>query len=134
MHSRQHGAMSAPAGQHLIARKTSWTDGEVVTVLIGVALELAALHAVGQTYGSLHPVHVGVDSRGRPHLRRVEATCEWSEADDVRAVVRLGWSLSSPGRLQGMLTSCARSDVQTIDALTAWLLRVCAPERIRLDA
>jgi len=117
-----------------MARSSPLTDGEVVTVLVGIALELAALHAAGKTYGSLHPVHVSVDGSGRPHLERVESTTAWSEGDDVTAVLRLGCSLSTVGgSLHRNLLACSRGDIQTVDALLHLLLQAGTPERIRRD-
>jgi hypothetical protein len=126
--------MSKPDGgkRPLMARSSPLSDGEVVTLLIGLALELAALHAAGKTYGSLHPVHVSVDARGRPHVERVESTNAWSEADDVMAVLRLGCSLSSiGGSLHQALVARSRVGSQTIEALLHFLLEAGTPKPIR---
>lgn len=64
-------------------------DGQLVTLLVGLGLELQQLHAIGRAYGPIHPAHVTVDSSGRPRLADVAAPPGWTPHDDWAALLRL---------------------------------------------
>ncbi|MEO8107562.1 MAG: hypothetical protein ABI720_09600 [Actinomycetes bacterium] len=70
--------------------RVSLDDGQVVTLLVGLGLELVHLHHGDRAYGPLHPAHVRVDGHGRPHLADVPSPPGWTAHDDWVALLRLG--------------------------------------------
>lgn len=70
-------------------------DGQVVTLLVGIGLELVQRHRQGHPYGPLHPAHVSVDSCGRPQLAKVLCPPGWTSHDDWVGLIRLGRHLGS---------------------------------------
>jgi hypothetical protein len=66
------------------------SDGQVVTLLVGIALELLPLHESGHAYGPIHPAHVRLDATGRPQLVDVVAPPGWTPHDDWVSLLRLG--------------------------------------------
>lgn len=85
------------------------TDGQVVTLLVGLGLQLAVLHRRGQFYGSLHPAHVECSSHGRPMLRLMAQPDGQSVRDDVLALLRLGAALGGAG---GVVAKACRERVR----------------------
>jgi hypothetical protein len=76
---------------------TSWsvrgpglTDGQVVTLVGGLGLELLRRHAAGNPYGPIHPAHVRLDEVRRPRLVPVPAPAGWTTHDDWVSLLRLG--------------------------------------------
>ncbi|MFZ0324837.1 MAG: hypothetical protein WAN48_12005 [Actinomycetes bacterium] len=83
---------------HLMSTE-ALTRGQRRTVLVGVALAVAALHRRGELAGPVHLTHVQVDAFGRPRLRAAPPPSGWSAADDVTAVRRLARSLGCPAEV-----------------------------------
>lgn len=72
------------------------SDGQGVTLLVGLGLELAVCHRRGECHGALHPAHFVIDACGRPRLRPMTANVGVSVAEDVMALLRLGVAVSEP--------------------------------------
>jgi hypothetical protein len=64
--------------------------GEVVTLLVGVGLDLQRRHDAGRVFGPVHPAHVRVDAHGRPQLASVEPPADWTPHDDWVGLLRFG--------------------------------------------
>lgn len=129
--SRHHVAMSVPLTR--VAGMTRLSDGQIVTLLVGVSMALSDMHAKGRCHGSLHPVHVELDHDGRPLLRSAQAPDGWTSQDDVLAVLRLGTSLCSEGgNLAESLRGYARDHLGTeglsVRAILPWLLKLAPPK------
>jgi hypothetical protein len=76
---------------------TSWavradglTDGQVVTLVVGLGIELLRCHEAERPYGPIHPTHVRLDAARRPRLVDVPETPGWTTRDDWAALLRLG--------------------------------------------
>lgn len=101
------------------------SDGQLVTLLVGIGLELLPLHEAGHAYGPIHPAHVIVDTTGRPGLADVARPPGWAPHDDWVALLRLGRHLgaSTLGReLSWETASC----LEGVDLLQ-WLMRWSTP-------
>ena len=104
------------------------TDGQLVTLLVGIGLTLIEVHATRRCHGSLHPFHVELDERGRPMLRPSHAPDGWAQRDDVLAVLRLGTSLVRPdGSMATQLRAYASDGELSLDQVMPWLLRLAEP-------
>lgn len=107
------------------------TDGQLVTLLVGVALELLTLHESGDAYGPIHPAHVRLDATGRPQLVDVVAPPGWTPHDDWVALLRLGRYLGASDRA-GVLSWKSVGGIEGVELLQ-WLMRWSAPEPLPLD-
>jgi len=104
------------------------TDGQLVTLLVGIGLTLIEVHAAGKCHGSLHPFHVELDERGRPMLRPSDAPDGWAQRDDVLAVLRLGTALARPeGSMATELRAYASGGELALDHVVPWLLDLADP-------
>ena len=103
---------------------TRWrlTDGQVVTLLVGVGLELIRLHASGGPFGPIHPAHLQLDSTGRPELQLVDATTGWTPHDDWAALLRLGRVMGCSERSSTLSihTAGRREGVELLRWLVEW--------------
>ena len=97
-------------------------DGQVVTLLVGLGLELLQLHQEGRAYGPVHPAHVRVDDGGRPHLAGVQPPPGWTAHDDWVALLRLGRHLGASAKAQRLSweTAGRREDVDLLRWLLDW--------------
>ncbi|MFL6179677.1 MAG: hypothetical protein ACJ74E_07495 [Actinomycetes bacterium] len=66
------------------------TRGQVVTLLVGIGVDLRRRHAAGTAFGPVHPSHVTVDDAGRPSLRDAVAPPGWTPHDDWVGLLRFG--------------------------------------------
>jgi hypothetical protein len=118
--------MTATLGE-LVAAQGPLTTGQVVTVGVQIARELAMLHAAGHVYArvSADEIRIGVD--GRPSL--APATSGGGEpADDVEALARLlREAAGSNAGLALLRVLGASTDAVT---LARDLYAVCAPEPV----
>src|SRR3954447_23711208 len=72
----------------LLMRSGSLTSGQVVTVGVAIARELARLHAAGHVYAGVSAEAIAIEEDGRPTL--MAATSGGGEpADDLRALVQM---------------------------------------------
>src|SRR5689334_1542840 len=109
----------------LLARQGSLTTGQVVTVGVQVARELAVLHAAGHVYAGVSADTVQLSADGRPSLAR-ETSGGGEPADDVEALVRvLREAAGSNAGLALLRVLGASTDAVT---LARDLYAVCAPE------
>jgi hypothetical protein len=97
-------------------------DGQVVTLLVGVGLELVQRHRQGRAYGPLHPAHVSVDGRGRPRLAEVLCPPGWTPHDDWVGLIRLGRHLGHSATAQALTWESAgrREGVDLLRWLLGW--------------
>ena len=104
------------------------SDGQIVTLLVGLGLDLAVLHTEGRPFGPIHPAHVQVDESGRPHLRLVVAPGEWTPHDDWVALLRLGRVMGCSERSSALSihTAGRRGGVE----LLRWLVEWAEPEAL----
>lgn len=121
-------------------RSDRWPDGELVTLLVGVGLELAELHRAGRSHGALHPVHIECDSSGRPRLRPMGRSAGDGPQGDVLALLRLGAALGGEG---SRVAAACRTDLyerrqavchRSLQEVVSWLLTLAAArplERLR---
>ncbi|MBO0830129.1 MAG: hypothetical protein J2P24_20335, partial [Streptosporangiales bacterium] len=65
--------MTANRLDELLATRGRLLPGEVVTVVAGVAAELARLHAARRAHGAVDAAAVTVDPSGRPRLHGVRS-------------------------------------------------------------
>jgi hypothetical protein len=77
-----------------LLRTRALTLAQRRTVVIGVALQVAASHACREVVGPLHPGLVLVPPSGQPRLRTVEAPGGWSTQDDLVSIRRLARALT----------------------------------------
>ncbi len=104
------------------------TDGQLVTLLVGIGLTLVDVHSAGKCHGNMHPVHVELDKHGRPMLRASSAPEGWARRDDVLAMLRLGTSLArQDGSIGAALRGYAASGELALDQVVPWLLRLAEP-------
>ena len=98
------------------------SDGQVVTLMVGVGLELARLHTQGRPFGPIHPAHLKVDDIGRPRLRLVGPPAGWTPHDDWAALLRLGRVLGSSERssVLSLNTAGRREGVDLLRWLVLW--------------
>jgi hypothetical protein len=106
---------------------TSWgvrgpglTDGQVVTLIGGLGLDLLRRHAGGTAYGPIHPTHIRLDEARRPWLVPVPPPAAWTPHDDWVSLLRLG-------RLMGRGTWASTLTWQSVGRrsgreLLVWLL------------
>lgn len=106
------------------------SDGQLVTLLVGLGLGLLRLHQTGHAYGPIHPAHVNVDATGRPHLVHVATPPTWTPHDDWVALLRLGRHLgaSTLGRELSWETVGRLDGVD----LLQWLMRWSTPQPLPL--
>ena len=103
--------IDGPTLSELLVHRRRITAGEAVTIVIGVARAVAALHAAGYCSAALGPDHVRLDGDGRPVLIGLDGLREtlWAGApcggDDWRAVGALADRLGivAHGRAGGAL-------------------------------
>jgi len=107
------------------------SDGELVTLLVGVGVELLPLHESGHAYGSIHPAHIRPDSTGRPRLVDVVAPAGWTPHDDWVALLRLGRHLGASDRSR-VLSWKSVGGLEGVELLQ-WLMRWSDPEPLPLD-
>src|SRR3954468_6092458 len=72
----------------LLVRSGSLSSGQVVTVGVAIARELARLHAAGHVYAAVSADAIAIEADGRPTL--TQATSGGGQpADDLRALVQV---------------------------------------------
>lgn len=101
-------------------------DGQLVTLMVGLGLDLGQLHAEGRVFGQIHPTHVRVDGRGRPRLIIVGPPSLWTVHDDWVALLRLGRHLGASPRAGEL--SWPNAGQREGVALLRWLLTWAVPE------
>jgi len=101
-------------------------DGQVVTLLVGLGLELNRVHHEGRAYGPVHPTHVRIDAHGRPHLADVQPPPGWTPHDDWVALIRLGRHLGASARAKTL--SWESAGCREGAGLVTWLMGWAAPE------
>jgi hypothetical protein len=101
------------------------SDGQVVTLIVGVGLELVHRHRDGGVHGPVHPAHVRLDRAGRPHLVEVAAPPGWTPHDDWVSLLRLGRHVGSSARA-GVLSWEEAGTLEGTELLR-WLLAWAAP-------
>ncbi len=110
------------------------SDGQLVTLLVGLGLELLPLHQAGNAYGPIHPAHVSVDARGRPRLADVAPPPAWTPHDDWVALIRLGRFMGASPRAGALswegVTAAGAVDEASREgvSLLMWLMRWAPPE------
>jgi hypothetical protein len=107
-------------------RACSLSEGQVVTLLVGLGLALVERHRRGLAYGPVHPAHVRVGADGRPHLAEVVAPYGWTPHDDWVSLLRLGRHLGASPRA-GTLSWESAGAGEGVDLLH-WLMAWAAPE------
>ena len=113
-----------------MTREGQLSDGQLVTLLVGLGLELLPLHRAGHAYGPIHPAHVRLDATGRPRLAGVAPPSAWTPHDDWVALLRLGRHLgaSTLGReLSWETAGC----IEGVDLLQ-WLMHWSSPQPLPL--
>ena len=75
---------------------------EVVTLVVGLALDLADLHAAGRVHGAVCADAVAFEDDGRPRLRPGVARGGGSAAGDVRDLAALGYLALGDRRPAGL--------------------------------
>jgi hypothetical protein len=112
-----------------IQRAGGLSTGQVVTLLVGLTLSLAELHACGTLSGPLHPRDVEVDESGRPALRASTAPEHWTERDDLTALLRLGTALAAGDDALALAlgTRAGCGELELVN-LAGWLLAFATPE------
>ena len=114
-------------------------DGQLVTLLVGLGLELLPLHRAGHAYGPIHPAHVSVDSTGRPHLAHVAPPPTWTPHDDWAALIRLGRFVGATPRAGALSWAGVTAAVAVDEAggegvpLLKWLMGWATPEPLPLQ-
>jgi hypothetical protein len=68
----------------------SLTRGQVVTLIVGVGIDLRRRHSDGRVFGPIHPSHVSIDATGRPHLLDAAVPFGWTPHDDWVGLLRFG--------------------------------------------
>jgi len=106
------------------------SDGQLVTLLVGIGLELLPLHEAGHVYGPIHPAHVIVDITGRPSLADVARPPGWAPHDDWVSLLRLGRHLGA-STLGRELSWEAAGCLEGVDLLQ-WLMRWSTPQPLPL--
>lgn len=120
--------MHAVGVELLLRPQHAVSDGQVVTLLVGVGLELLDRHASGVPFGPLHPAHLAIDDRGRPRLRPVTAPPQWTPHDDWVALLRLGRVLGASDR--AALLSHHEVDGREGVELLRWLMEWAEPRSL----
>ena len=112
-----------------LTRSRVLSDGQVVTLLVALGLEVLHHARRGACAGSIHPAHVDLDRSGRPCLRPSDPPPGWQPADDVMALLRLGVALADArGTLVESLRDRAVRGDQTLPAVLPWLMTLAAPK------
>ncbi len=106
-------------------------DGQLVTLLVGLGLELLAVHRAGRPFGPIHPAHVSVSPVGRPRLADVAPPAAWTPHDDWVALLRLGRHLGASPRA-ALLSWETVQGVDGVDLLM-WLMQWATPQPLPLD-
>ncbi|MFL6287193.1 MAG: hypothetical protein ACJ73L_02250 [Actinomycetes bacterium] len=102
------------------------TRGQVVTLLVGIGVDLRRRHAAGIAFGPVHPSHVTVDDAGRPSLRDAVAPPGWTPHDDWVGLLRFGRFM---GRTDESAELSWWSTGQLDDVeLLRWLMNWATPE------
>lgn len=107
-------------------------DGQLVTLLVGIGLDLLPLHESGLAYGPIHPAHLRLDSTGRPGLADVAPPPGWTPHDDWVSLLRLGRHFGASHRA-GKLCWYSVGGLAG-DDLLRWLLRWADPQPLSGDA
>jgi hypothetical protein len=102
------------------------SDGQVVTLTVGLGLDLVPLHTQGRPFGPIHPAHVRMDETGRPHLRLVITPADWRPHDDWAALLRLGRVMGCSERSSELSIDTAGRR-EGVDLLR-WLVQWAKPE------
>lgn len=104
-----------------VVRGPGLTDGQVVTLVVGLGLDLLHRHAEKHAYGPIHPAHVRLDERRRPWLVPVPATSGWGAHDDWVSLIRLGRMLGRDTWASALTWETAGR--RTGHELLQWVLR-----------
>jgi hypothetical protein len=131
--------MAKASGQAVQVGLTAWqraggmSRGQVVTVLVGLALCLHELHAARLLAGPFQPRDIVIDGVGRPGLLPAAHPVDWSRSQDVTALLRFGASLTpADPELAKLLRLRAASPRTSTSELAHWLLGLAAPEPLLL--
>src|SRR4051812_34968748 len=112
----------------LLAERGRLTQGQVVTVGVQVARDLAKLHASGHVYADVSADSVLIDANGRPSL--APATSGGGEpADDVRALAEM--LRAAAGANAGLALLRVLSHPMDAASLACDLYAVCPPAPLR---
>lgn len=121
----------------LLAGRPSLRPGEVVTIVVSVAGELAAMHAAEQVHGAVSPAAIVLEPASRPRLRApadppAEVAGESAQAD-VRALAGLAEQLLGPfpPRQLVCVLRAAAADAWSPQALAVKTLAACRPVPVR---
>ncbi len=143
-----------PTLAQLLARRTTLEPGEVVTLLVPLARELAEMHASGRVHGAITAADVLLGAEGRATFGSVAIdAADMEPLDDVRALAALGWQAltgrtvdrpgaapeTAPAALADTLLSAVFEDggeCPDADGFADAVLRSCpaAPIRVALDS
>lgn len=105
----------------MLLRPGTLSRGQVITLLVGLGLELCELQAGGEVFGPIHPAHVRIGSDGRPTLRPgVEPPAGWTPHDDWVGLLRFGRAVGRSDQ-SGELSWWSTGRLEGIDLLR-WLL------------
>lgn len=105
------------------------TEGQAVTVLVAVGLDLVRRQHAGLGAGRLHPADVLVDAEGRPRLAPRPPSRQLSDDDERQALLRLAWSLAPPASaLRAAVVTWSRGTDRSLADLVPALLEVAEPE------
>lgn len=127
--------MTANRLDELLAVRGRLLPGEVVTVVAGVAAELAHLHAARRAHGALDATAVTIDPAGRPRLHGVRSADVGTNADaDVRALARLAGELLGHAPPRSVVDVLRDAEVgrHTATSFAGALLEACRPEPVRV--
>jgi hypothetical protein len=109
-------------------RAGSLSPGQVVTLLVGIGIQLHQLHRLGRRIGWLQPRHILLGSDGCPRIEPGSTAVGWDERDDVVALLRLGMSLAGgTGELAARLRERSQQADDNLADVVRWLVRVAPP-------
>jgi hypothetical protein len=109
-----------------VVRGPGLTDGQVVTLIAGLGLDLLRRHGAERAYGPIHPAHVRLDERQRPWLVPVPAPAGWRAHDDWVSLLRLGRLLGQDAWASSLTWQTAGR--RTGPVLLRWVLTQRDPE------
>jgi hypothetical protein len=113
-------------------RPATLTRGQVVTVLVGLGLDLCERHATGTAFGPVHPAHVRIGPDGRPVLARgIEPPPGWTPHDDWVGLLRFGRAMGRPQEA-GVLSWWSAGRLEGT-ALLRWLVQWAEPVPLDRD-
>lgn len=105
------------------------TEGQAVTVLVAVGLDLIQRHRAGLRIGRLQPGDVLVDAEGRPGLAPLPPNHAVPGEADRDAWLRLAWSLAPPSSpLRAAVAAWSRETDPPLAGLVPELLEVAVPQ------